>query len=238
MAATSTADPSAPGYGLGTDQALTLRLTGLTHEAGEDRQGLLDKVNGVLKTMPCQVSVPDATHATRQGMPGSRPACAVILTFGSENERASVLRCKARLSRKEDTRTPGTKEGCDSQQPHHVRLMWKVCHQARRPRRMATIWGCSLTIDGKIWTGSEQGSPHCITQSQLHQAGSVPLPVHCHPPQQQMSCIGDPHAAMSVSIHPPQQPQPHSQTQYQPQSQPQHQSTQPSGPTIHSTPRP
>ena len=87
---------------MGTDQALTLRLTDLKEEAGEDRQGLMDKADTILKTLPRQIAVSDVA---RQGVQGSRLARAIILTFGSEDERASVLRCKARLSRKEETRT-------------------------------------------------------------------------------------------------------------------------------------
>ena len=216
-AATSTADTSALGQGLGTDQALTLRLTGLKEEAGEDKQVLLEKVDEVLNTLPCNVSVSDA-H--RQGMSGSRSR-AVILTFGSEDQRGAVLRCKARLSRKEETRGIGINEVLTPQQQHHVHALWDICHQARRAGRRATIRGCSLIIDGKLWTGPEQ-SLHCTAQSQLHQVGPVPdmpLPMHCHPSQQQTSCIRDSYAAMTAPINPIQQPQPHLQPQTQPQTQ-------------------
>lgn len=64
----------------GTEQSLTLRLTGLWEEAGEDKESLLQKVAEVLHALPCRVS---ASDASRQGKAGSRSARAVIMTLTS-----------------------------------------------------------------------------------------------------------------------------------------------------------
>lgn len=198
-----------PLSGSGTEQSLTLRLTGLEEEAGEDRKSLLQKVDAVLHTLPCRVS---ASDASRQGNAGSRSR-AVIMTFATEDQRLSILRCKARLGRQEDTRKIGINEVLTPEQQQHVHRLWDLCRQARQAGLRASIRGCNLFIDGQ-WVDPEQ----IAAQGQQHQAGlapNAPPLLHGRFPQQPTQYINNPLATMSVPMLPNQQnqqqyPQPHS----------------------------
>ena len=124
--------------------------------------------------------------ASRQGKTGSRSCRAVIITFATEDERVLILRCKARLSRKEETQNFGINEVLSPEQQQHVHRVWELCHQARQNGMRASIRGYNLFIDGQ-WVDPEQIAAHWTAQGQQHQAGlalNPPPLLHSLSPQQ------------------------------------------------------
>ncbi|KAK9836781.1 hypothetical protein WJX74_007964 [Apatococcus lobatus] len=128
---------------------LQLRLTNFPEKKEETPTELFEAVKQLLASLP-RVVEPVAASRIGEHVNREYAARAVHITFASTTDRESVLRYKAALSKKPDTRRFSINEVLTREEQAHKQALWGMFVHAKNQQRHAVFRGCNLYIDGNL----------------------------------------------------------------------------------------